>query len=196
MTNSDSRFVRTVDISRSPAVSPQGRHEILRMRYRGWFADVDGAKIILPTQQWLPGMTPEDLMVCLAAAAAKARANTPVPTRDSPEARSDDAVKVAKTVRRLQRIAAERWHPATYDIYDCIAQAWEESGMEVAHTKLVCTVRAALPKHVETLTEFNDTSRRKDLLALLDRARHKAELAAERSDTTETPTAPRAQNVA
>lgn len=192
------RQVRTVDISRdsTAAASSHGRHEILRLRYRGWFIDVDDTKVILPTQQWLPGMTPEDLMVCLAAAAAKARANTPLPARNSPEARLGDAVKLAKTMRQLQRIAAERWHPTTYDVYDCINQAWEESGMKVAHTKLVNSVRAALPKHVETLTEFNDTSRRKDLLALFDRALHQAELAAERSETAEAQPAPAAQDVA
>lgn len=197
MTSNDPRTVRPVDISSDDAASTEGRREILRMHYRGWFADVDGCKITLPTQCWRPGMVPADLMVCLEAAATEARANKPRPVPSpEPDAPILHGVTVAKTMRLLRRIAADRWHPFKCDIYECISLAWEQSGMEVAHADLVRNVRAALPDQGESLMEFNDTHRREHMLALLDRAVHRAELAADHVESAHMKAASGKQSVA
>lgn len=180
MTGNDPHTV--VDISSDHTAGTQDRREIQRMHYRGWFVDVDGGTIILPQQRWRRGMVPEDMMVCLQAAATQARANHPKPRSSS---RPDPAppllreANVAKTLRLLRSIATDHWHPFNCDIYECISQAWEQAGMNVAHADVVRAVRAALPGRDERLIEFNDTRRREHLLALLDRAIHQAELAAE-----------------
>lgn len=200
MTNNDPRAVQTVDISRDSATAgdAEDRHEIVRMHYRGWVADVDGGKITLPAQRWWPGMDPADLMVCLAAAATKARANTPKPpAKPSRDARLREAVKVTQAMRLLRQIAAEQWHPVNYDIYQCISQAWEESEREVPHAELVRHVRAALPNRDQLLIDFNDTTRRRQhMVALIDRAVRGAELAAERIESQGATPDPGTRNVA
>lgn len=200
MTDNDPRAVQTVDIGRDSAAAggTEDRHEILRMHYRGWVADVDGGKITLPAQRWRPGMDPADLMVCLAAAATKARANTPAPpAKRSRDTQLHQAVKITQVMRRLRQITAEQWHPFKFDIYQCISQAWEESDREVPHTELVRRVRAELPNRDELLIDFNDTTRRRQhMVELIDRAVRRAELAAERIESAEATPDAGARNVA
>lgn len=133
----------------------------IRVRYRGWAADVQGTAVILPVQRFDGGRRdPMDLLTCLTEADALARrarmradAKTDAPgTTECPAAPRADAARI---LRGTAAFVAERWHPIRCDIYHCLRQAWTDAGMPVAYADLTRALRAVAPQG--NVLAHNDT---------------------------------------
>lgn len=116
-------------------------------------------------------MADEDLLRCVAAARTLARQQRP-DRRPSPAAAALDPAPrgtVVTILRDAQRIAESAWHPCTFDIYDCLHQAWETADHVVAIADLWLAVRRVIPQGAR-LIDVNDAARPEEIRALFDTA--------------------------
>ena len=100
--------------------------EVLRVRYRGWVAEVRGATVVVPQQNCPRGADPTDLITCLAVAASfRAGAHCVDPGASSPAApvASSPSSSTTSTLRGLKPLVTQvrrilgacpllgLWHP-------------------------------------------------------------------------------------
>lgn len=144
--------------------------EVLRVRYRGWVAEVRGATVVVPQQNCPRGADPTDLITCLAVAASfRAGAHCVDPGASSPAAPDSGAQAAAAILRGAAAVAEQGWDRRGRDIYTCLRVSWAGHGHAVAYAGLTAALRALVPQG--NLLAYNDTQLTgADIAALFRRA--------------------------
>lgn len=145
--------------------------EVLRLRYRGWTAELRGNTVVVPEQIWTKGSDPADLVRCLAIAQSyaprevKSARQQGRPLEPSPR---DPQRVAADVLRDAAAIAAKDWDRRYCDIYTCLRRAWANHDHVVAYTTLTLPLRHMVEHG--NLLNYNDTHLRADISALFRRA--------------------------
>jgi len=137
---------------------------ITQVSYAGWTVHVDGVAVTVP-RQGTGGKDVDDLDVCLREAYAVAG----VRQTCGPAAGGARLTEALIATLHLARRLAGQWPAASFDVYRCTRDAWEQTGMAVPYTQLIRALRAALPKQT-TLSDYTGHSDRAQIRDLYGRA--------------------------
>jgi hypothetical protein len=144
---------------------------VLRIRYRGWTAELRGASVVVTEQICANGSDLTDLIACVAVAQSYApRVVAPARQESRPvEAPAQSPQMAAAAVLRdAAAIATRAWDRRDCDLYRCLRRAWADHGYAVAYTALTAPLRHLVERG--NLLDYNDTHPRADVVALFGRA--------------------------
>jgi len=146
---------------------------VLRVRFRGWVADVHNATVVVPQQVYAKSADPADFTTCVSVAASFA-AGAP-PRRKAPQdagsaAAAESLARAAvAALRTAATVAEQHWNPRRCDIYACLSRAWADHGQVAAYAGLTAALRPLVPQG--NLLAYNDTQTTgADIAALFRRA--------------------------
>ncbi len=146
---------------------------VLRVRYRGWTAELRGSAVVVTEQLCAKGSDLTDLIACIALAQSYVPreretdgmgskwATTPA---TAPSARQ----AAAAVLRHAAEIAASGWDRRYCDLYACLRRAWADHDYTVAYTALTAPLRHLVERG--NLLDYNDTHTRADVVGLFSAA--------------------------
>lgn len=147
--------------------------EVLRVRYRGWTAELRGATVFVVEQRCTNGSDLTDLVTCIALAQSYApRPEVPAPVAETPAPGPVPAAgprpAAAAVLRAAAQIATRSWDRRYCDLYACLNRSWADHGHAVAYTALTAPMRHLVERG--NLLNFNDTHLGSDVVALFNAA--------------------------
>lgn len=152
--------------------------DVLRVRFRGWTAELRGSTVVVTEQRCVNGSDLTDLICCIAIAQTYVprpveRTASPTNTRhDAAPAPAGSPQKAAAAVLRgAAHHATRAWDRRYCDLYACLNRSWADHGHAVAYTALTAPLRHLVEGG--NLLDFNDTHSGADVIALFN---HAAEL--------------------
>lgn len=172
----------TASLAVPPAPSPgvllsRPSTDVLRVRFRGWTAELRGSAVVVPEQQYTRGSDLTDLISCVAIAQAYTprpmeRTAAPADTRQDTTCAGSTWQAAAVVLRGAQH-ATRAWDRRYCDIYACLNRSWANHGYAEAYTALTVPLRHLVERG--NLLDFNDTHFGAEVVTLFNRAAERVE---------------------
>lgn len=149
--------------------------QITSLTWRGWTVHiVDGEAVTVPMQP-LDGKSSADLAAILRSAYSAVTVGDPGSGPTTGLRRVRPGTELADAVAEVISVAADRadrHRRQSFDVYDCLKQAWAGGGMAVPFGAVLAAVRQALGDG--TLADFTEHADSEAIYALLRRAQELA----------------------